>query len=77
VILLAPTVDFQWPMKQLDVSNAFLHGNLLEEVFMQQPKGFVDVAPQILICRLCCLNLILRLDYIFIYGTVMIFDESI
>lgn len=32
----------RWPAHQLDVSNAFLHGTLDEQVFCQQPAGFVD-----------------------------------
>ena len=43
-IILSLAIQFNWPLKQLDVRIAFLHGFLTEEVFMVQPPGYVDPA---------------------------------
>lgn len=42
----------RWATKQLDVSNAFLHGHLHEHVLCQQPTGFVDTARPDAVCLL-------------------------
>jgi hypothetical protein len=41
-VILSLPVQFDWSIRQLDISNAFFHGYLGEEMFMEQPQGFVD-----------------------------------
>jgi hypothetical protein len=35
LLILAPAVHYDWIIQQLNVSNAFLHGQLTDEVFME------------------------------------------
>lgn len=41
-LVLSIAVSRGWPLRQLDIENAFLHGSLTDTVFMQQPQGFVS-----------------------------------
>ncbi|GJV76543.1 ribonuclease H-like domain-containing protein [Tanacetum coccineum] len=40
--LISLSVQNNWPLYQLDVNNAFLYGDLKEEVYMQLPPGYYD-----------------------------------
>ena len=51
-VVLTLAIHFGWPIRQLDVSNAFLHGSLAEEVFMEQPQDFIDSNQPDYVCRL-------------------------
>ena len=51
-MILYLVVQFDWPLRQLDVSNAFLHGFLREEVYMVQPPRYVDPSKPNHVCRL-------------------------
>ena len=39
-LLLSMATMQSWPLYQLDIKNAFLHGGLIEEVYMEQPPRF-------------------------------------
>ena len=43
-----------WPLYQMDIKNAFLHGGIAEEIYMEQPPGFVAQGESGLVCRLRC-----------------------
>ena len=50
-LLLALTAINKWYLKQLDVNNVFLHGDLNEEVYMMLPQG-MQVAKPGQVCKL-------------------------
>ena len=51
-LLLSMAAMSSWPPYQLDIKNAFLHGDLVEEVYMEQSPGFVAQGESDLVCRL-------------------------
>ncbi|KAF5465899.1 hypothetical protein F2P56_015863 [Juglans regia] len=51
-LLLSLAISSNWPLHQLDIQNAFLHGDLDEDVYMKQPPGFVHSDLPSYVCKL-------------------------
>ncbi|KAL6349124.1 hypothetical protein AAG906_033780 [Vitis piasezkii] len=51
-VLLSLAANLDWPLHQLDVKNAFLHGDLEEEIFMDIPPGYTATSEAKIACSL-------------------------
>ena len=51
-LLLSMAAMHSWPLFQLDIKNVFLHGDLIEEAYMEQPPGFIAQGESSLVCKL-------------------------
>lgn len=51
-VILSIAVHYNWEIRQMDINNAFLNGELKETVFMRQPEGFVDATRPQHVCKL-------------------------
>ena len=51
-VVLSLAVMSNWKIRQIDVNNAFLNGELSEEVFMDQLEGFISAEKPDYVCKL-------------------------
>ena len=51
-ILLSIAAHYDYEIWQMDVKIAFLNGNLEEEIYMMQPKGFIAKNQEHMVCKL-------------------------
>ncbi len=51
-LLLALAMLEDWEIHQMDIKSAFLHGKLEDEIYMEQPIGFVTAGKEHLVCQL-------------------------
>jgi hypothetical protein len=50
--VIALAAQYGLKLHQMDVTTAFLNGDLKEEVYMKQPEGFIEKRNEHLVCRL-------------------------
>ena len=51
-VILSLAANFDWPLHQFDVKNAFLHSDLEEEIYMEIPPGYLMPETRNKVCKL-------------------------
>lgn len=51
-ILLSLAIKIDWPLQKFNIKNAFLHGNLGEEVYIEMPLGLKENFQENKVCQL-------------------------
>jgi len=49
---MALVVHYDFELHQMDVKTAFLNENLEEDVYMDQPVGFIEEGKEHMVCKL-------------------------
>jgi hypothetical protein len=55
-LLLSLAASYGLLVHQMDVNTAFLNGELEEEIYMDQPEGFVVKGQEGMVCKLCIIR---------------------
>ena len=51
-VVLAMVAHLDMQLEQMDVNTTFLHGDLEEQIYMEQPEGFSQPGQKHLVCKL-------------------------
>lgn len=51
-VILGMVASMDLELEQLDVKTAFLHGDLEDEIYMEQPEGFKVKSKEDMVCKL-------------------------
>ena len=51
-VILGLATSLNLKVEQMDVNTAFLHGDLEEEIYMEQPEGFLVKGKEDYVCKL-------------------------